>query len=215
MNRLKDRIKIKQTLIPLLLIFSSNYLKLMKKTMLFMLLSVYAISLTAQDGFIGEIRLFAGTYAPKNWAFCDGQLLNVNQNTALFSILGNLYGGDGRSTFALPNLGGLPMDDLEHQDAISKGGGQQVTFTAQNTSGAPVDMYWVDFTGERKLYATIQSGATVTQVSASGHVWLFMQGEALLEAINLNTQAGQQFTIKARAMPRYIICVNGIFPVRN
>jgi microcystin-dependent protein len=198
-----------------MLIFSSKYLKLMKKTMLFMLLSAFAFSLTAQDGFVGEIRLFAGTYAPKNWAFCDGQLFSVNQNTALFTILGNMYGGDGRSTFALPNLGGLPLEDLEHQDAISKGDGQPVTFTAQNMSGAPVDMYWVDFTGERKPYAKIQSGASVRQDSASGHVWLFMQGETLLEAINLNTQAGQQFTIKPRATPRYIICVNGSFPARN
>jgi microcystin-dependent protein len=187
----------------------------MKKTILFVLFSACIVTLSAQEGFIGEIRLFAGNYAPKNWAFCDGQLLNVNQNTALFSILGNQYGGDGRTTFALPNLGGIPLDDLEHQDAISVGGGQQVTFTAQNNSGAPADMYWVDFTGERKLYATIQPGATVTQVSASGHVWLFMQGDAMLEAIKLNTQTNQQFALKARAMPRYIICVQGVFPPRN
>ena len=60
----------------------------------------------AQEGFIGEIRMFAGNFAPKDWAFCQGQLLSISQNTALFSILGTTYGGDGRVTFALPNLSG-------------------------------------------------------------------------------------------------------------
>ena len=53
---------------------------------------------------MGSILLFAGTFAPKNWMFCDGTLLPIMQNQALFSILGTTYGGDGRTTFALPNL---------------------------------------------------------------------------------------------------------------
>lgn len=56
------------------------------------------------DAFLGEIRLFAGTYAPQGWAFCNGQTLPIRQNTALFSLLGITYGGDGTTTFALPNL---------------------------------------------------------------------------------------------------------------
>lgn len=56
------------------------------------------------DPFVGEIRLFAGNFAPIGWAMCNGQLLPISQNTALFSLLGTTYGGDGRSTFALPNL---------------------------------------------------------------------------------------------------------------
>src|SRR5204862_4938184 len=55
---------------------------------------------------IGEIRMFAGNFAPKNWALCNGQLLAISSNTALFSILGTYYGGNGTSTFALPNLQG-------------------------------------------------------------------------------------------------------------
>ncbi|WP_100405647.1 phage tail protein [Bacillus solitudinis] len=58
------------------------------------------------DPFVGEIRLFAGNYAPRDWAFCEGQLLAISQNTALFSILGTTYGGDGKTTFALPDLRG-------------------------------------------------------------------------------------------------------------
>ena len=58
------------------------------------------------DPYLGEIRLFAGNFAPKYWAICDGTLLPISQNTALFSLLGTMYGGDGKSTFALPNLQG-------------------------------------------------------------------------------------------------------------
>ena len=56
------------------------------------------------DYFIGEIRLFAGNFAPNGWAFCDGQTMPISQNTALFSLFGTTYGGDGKSTFALPDL---------------------------------------------------------------------------------------------------------------
>ena len=58
------------------------------------------------EGTIGEIRMFAGNFAPRNWAFCAGQLLSISQNTALFSILGTTYGGNGQTTFALPDLRG-------------------------------------------------------------------------------------------------------------
>ncbi|HBN74310.1 MAG TPA: phage tail protein [Planctomycetaceae bacterium] len=55
---------------------------------------------------MGEIRMFAGNYAPRGWQLCEGQMLNISQNSALFSILGTTYGGDGRTTFALPDLRG-------------------------------------------------------------------------------------------------------------
>ena len=56
------------------------------------------------DPFVAEIRMFAGNFAPTGWATCDGQILPISQNTALFSLLGTTYGGNGQSTFALPNL---------------------------------------------------------------------------------------------------------------
>jgi microcystin-dependent protein len=62
------------------------------------------------DPFVAEIRIFPFNFAPKGWAFCDGQVLPLSQNTALFSLLGTTYGGNGKSTFALPNLqGSAPM----------------------------------------------------------------------------------------------------------
>lgn len=62
------------------------------------------------EPFVGEIRMFAGNFAPRGWAYCDGQLLAVSQNDALFSLLGTIYGGDGRTTFGLPDLRGrIPL----------------------------------------------------------------------------------------------------------
>src|SRR5437868_2425626 len=62
------------------------------------------------EPFLGEIRMFAGNFAPTGWAFCNGQILSIAQNTALFSLLGTTYGGNGQTTFGLPNLQGrVPM----------------------------------------------------------------------------------------------------------
>ncbi|KAA3620859.1 MAG: phage tail protein [Flavobacterium sp.] len=79
----------------------------MKKTILITVFFLFiSLGSYAQEGFIGEVRLFAGNFAPRGWAFCDGQLLSISSNTALFSILGTIYGGDGRTTFGLPDLRG-------------------------------------------------------------------------------------------------------------
>jgi len=61
------------------------------------------------NGYLGEIRLFAANFAPQNWAFCRGQLLAINSNQALFSLLGTFYGGNGSTNFALPNLQGRAL----------------------------------------------------------------------------------------------------------
>jgi len=60
---------------------------------------IFSKSVNAQEPFIGEIRMFAGNFAPRGWAKCEGQLLDISQNSALFSILGTIYGGDGTTTF--------------------------------------------------------------------------------------------------------------------
>jgi len=92
-------------------------------------------SALASEPFIGQITMFAGTFAPRGWAFCDGQLLPISGNEALFSILGTTYGGDGRTTFALPDLRGrLPMGarsgpGLTPRDLGDKEGVETVTLT--------------------------------------------------------------------------------------
>src|ERR671913_1431337 len=85
------------------------------------------------DPFLAEIRIFPFNFAPKGWAFCDGQLLPLSQNTALFALLGTTYGGNGKSNFALPDMqGNTPMhpgqgQGLSLRDLGQIGGAQSVT----------------------------------------------------------------------------------------
>src|SRR5260370_1263480 len=93
------------------------------------------------DPFVGEIRQFGFNFAPTGWAMCNGQLLPISQNTALFSILGTTYGGDGKSTFALPNLQGcVPMGagagpGLSPRDLGETGGPEAGTLLAHEMPG--------------------------------------------------------------------------------
>ena len=108
------------------------------------------------DQFVAEIRIFPFTFAPAGWAFCNGQLMPISQNTALFALLGTTYGGDGKSTFALPDLKGsaaMHPDDGTQFPLGAQGGSQTVTLlqsempvhnhgaqafnTLPGTSGAP------------------------------------------------------------------------------
>ncbi|MGO0063381.1 phage tail protein [Brevibacillus fluminis] len=88
------------------------------------------------DQFVGEIRIFAGNYAPDGWALCDGQLVSIAQNPALFAVLGTTYGGDGKTSFALPNLiGRAPMhhgqgQGLSDRTQGEQGGTRTVTLTS-------------------------------------------------------------------------------------
>jgi microcystin-dependent protein len=106
------------------------------------------------DPFVAEIRIFPFNFAPRGWAFCDGQLLPLSQNTALFSLLGTTYGGNGKSNFALPNMqGNAPMHPgqgpgLSLHDLGETGGSETVSLLeseipshvhAFNASGAPAD----------------------------------------------------------------------------
>lgn len=87
------------------------------------------------EPFLGQIIAFGGNFAPRGWAFCDGQLLPINQNQALFSILGTTYGGDGRTTFALPDLRGRSIVHPGHGPGLTsirlgeKSGRENVTLT--------------------------------------------------------------------------------------
>lgn len=86
------------------------------------------------DQFLGEIRMFGGNFAPVGWALCNGQVLSIAENDALYALLGTTYGGDGQTTFALPDLRGrLPLHQGSGYPAGSKGGAEQVTLTSQTT----------------------------------------------------------------------------------
>ena len=92
------------------------------------------------EPFVGEIRMFAGNFAPRGWAFCDGQLLAVSQNDALFSLFGTIYGGDGRTTFGLPDMRGrIPLHagtgpGLSPRRLGAKGGAEKVPLTVNQLS---------------------------------------------------------------------------------
>jgi microcystin-dependent protein len=104
------------------------------------------------DPFVAEIRMYCFNFAPKGWAWCDGQLLPLSQNTALFSLLGTVYGGDGKSTFALPDLqGNAPMHPGQGQGLSQRflgqiGGSETVTLLE---SEIPVHSHSVRATDER------------------------------------------------------------------
>ncbi len=82
--------------------------------------------------YVGEIRLFAGNFAPAGWMFCDGQLLPISENETLFNLIGTTYGGDGQSTFSLPDLRGrVPVHFGSGTILAETGGAEQVTLTTQ------------------------------------------------------------------------------------
>lgn len=193
----------------------------MKKTLLTLMLFV-SILTSAQEAFIGEIKMFAGNFAPRGWALCDGQLLAIAQNQALFSILGTTYGGDGRTTFALPDLRGRVAVHPGNGPGLSpyrlgqKGGSETTTLTVNNlpphnhsvsvsnpvnddeaTSDDPTGNYPA-VSGENMYTETTNAEGAVPNVTVD------------------NTGGGQAFNnISPYATVNYIICLQGIFPSRN
>lgn len=81
---------------------------------------------------VGEIRIFAGNFAPDGWALCNGQLLSISENEILFSLIGTTYGGDGQSTFALPNLQGRVPIGIGNGYTLSQAGGAETVTLTMN-----------------------------------------------------------------------------------
>ncbi len=112
--------------------------------------------------FVGEIRIFGFGFAPMGWAFCDGQSLPISQNSALFSILGIFYGGDGKSTFALPNLQGATP--------VGFGQGQQSIFDIGETGGA-ANVTLLESEMPAHTHAPAAYDATGDKADPTGSVW--------------------------------------------
>lgn len=170
------------------------------------------------DPFIAEVKIWAGNFAPRNWAFCNGQLLPISQNTALFSLVGVTYGGDGRNTFALPDLQGrAPMHPgngpgLAPRRLGERGGVETVTLTANqmpahnHTLGAQSSPGDLSDPTERSL-ARSSGGFAYHAVDST----VQMDAQALT-----NTGNGQPHNnMQPFLALSFIIALMGIYPARS
>ena len=173
-------------------------------------------------GYIAEIRMFAGNFAPRGWAFCDGQLLSIAQNTALFSILGTTYGGDGRQTFALPDFRGrAPV----HAGA-SQGPGLSSYVLGQQGGTEAVALSVPQLPAHGHLVNAVASGGN--QASPTGNLpaiestgtsldYSNSASNAQMHAGMINsTGSGQPHSnVPPYLCVNFIIALQGIFPSRN
>lgn len=170
------------------------------------------------EPFVGEIRMFAGNFAPRGWAFCDGQLLAVSQNDALFSLLGTIYGGDGRTTFGLPDLRGrIPLHaghgpGLSERRLGSKGGAEKVTLTINQLPSHGHTWQASDGTPQN----TAPAGAGLSKPTAN------IYQSTLANMVNMNAGVIQGVggsRSHTNLMPflciHFIIALFGIYPSRH
>jgi microcystin-dependent protein len=168
------------------------------------------------EPFLGEISLVAFNFAPRGYAFCQGQILPIAQNTALFSLLGTTYGGNGQTTFALPDLRGRlpvgvgPGPGLSPVDLGQVGGSETVTLTQNQL---PAHSH-----GAASTQATGTSTRPSNQFPAAGQAVYAAasDGTTLNAGFIKNTGGGQPVGVKDPFLGlNYIIAIEGIFPSRN
>ena len=173
------------------------------------------------DPFVAEIRIFPFNFAPKGWAFCNGQLLPLSQNTALFSLLGTTYGGDGKSTFALPNLqGSAPMHPgqgpgLSLHDLGETGGSEFVTLLE---SEMPAHNHALFGTNENGTQGTLAAGVTVA-TSIGGTLYQTTTNSNLTN-MHFQSLAPAGGSLPHNNMMPYLtlsfcIALQGVFPPRG
>ena len=167
------------------------------------------------DPFIGEIRIFAGNFPPLNWAFCAGQLLSIAQHTALFTLLGTTYGGNGATTFGLPDLRGrLPVHPGQTVQLGEVAGLEQVTLGANEL---PQHSHALSASSQPANIG-LPAGNRVANTSASGRPLYTNGGATVAMSPAAIEPAGLSLPHENR-MPylamSYIICLEGIFPARN
>ena len=167
------------------------------------------------DPFIGEIRLFPYNFAPRGWAFCNGQVLSIAQNTALFSLLGTTYGGNGQTTFALPDLRGrVPVSSgqgpgLSNYSLGQVGGTESVTL---NTNQMPAHNHQVNVNA---------GGATTSRAngnfpSTGGSYNSATDGSTFNPNAVSNTGGNQPHeNVQPYLTLNFCIALEGIFPSRN
>jgi microcystin-dependent protein len=173
------------------------------------------------EPFIAEVRIFGGNFAPRGWAFCNGQLLPIAQNTALFSLIGTTYGGDGRTTTALPDLQGrVPMHPgqgpgLSTRRLGEKGGVRTVTLTQAQMPNHTHTMQGAPDPGELQV-------PTSSRSLARGLGVLPYQSQAAGNLVSLDTRAlpaaggNQPHTNEQPYLGlNFIIALQGLYPSRS
>jgi microcystin-dependent protein len=162
------------------------------------------------EPFLGEVKIISWNFPPKGWAFCNGQLLPINQNQALFSILGTTYGGDGRVTFALPNLQGRSPVHVGDGIVLGELGGE--TAHTLNISELPAHNH-----------VPVGSSAAPTLPSAAGNLWSPSPGlynstpnSAMNPACITPTGGSQPHeNMSPYLVLNFVIALQGIFPSQN
>ena len=177
------------------------------------------------EPFIGQIKLWGGNFAPRGYAFCNGQLLAIAQNTALFSILGTIYGGDGRSTFALPNLQGRVPIHAGHGPGLSvrtlgqTGGSDSVTLSEAQVPPHTHPPRGIAGQADTQLPANNTSLAQPPAGRGSPGVQAYGPANNLvaMNTVAFEPAGGSQPHVNAqpRLALSYIIALQGIFPSRS
>ena len=160
--------------------------------------------------YVGEIRMFAGNFAPAGWMFCEGQLLPISENETLFQLIGTTYGGDGESTFALPDLRGrIPIHQGNGFILAETGGAEEITLT---TSQISAHSHAMVASGRPGTVSTPQNSV----LARSASVDLYFNGSAStsMNALAVTASGGSQ--PHTNFMPYlcvdFIISLFGIFP---
>jgi microcystin-dependent protein len=173
------------------------------------------------DPFVAEIRTFPFNFAPKGWAFCDGQLLPISQNTALFSLLGTTYGGDGKSTFGLPNMqGNAPMHPgqgpgLSDHFLGESGGSDTVTLLS---SEMPQHTHFLVGDNQDPADTSAPNPTTVFAQSTGAFAYVTPTPPLKQMAFNAITPTGGSLPHN-NLMPyltlNFCIALQGVFPARS
>jgi microcystin-dependent protein len=160
--------------------------------------------------YVGEIRMFAGNFAPAGWMFCEGQLLPISENETLFNLIGTTYGGDGQSTFGLPDLRGrLPIHQGNSFILAETGGAEQITLTTQQI---PTHNHAMVASGNPANQITGQNGVVAAPPSLS--MYYSSSPDSALNAATMTTVGGSQphTNFQPYLCVDFIISLFGIFP---
>ena len=176
------------------------------------------------DPFIGEIRIFAGNFAPNGWALCEGQLLPIAQYTAVFSLLGTMYGGDGRTNFALPDLRGRVVIGVGQGNGLSPyvqgqvGGAESVTLTTQQMPSHSHAVAATEAQSTTDPKGAVPANTQGSTPGAAPKVYgAAPDGKTAMNSAMIGATGGNQpFNIQQPYLViNYIIALQGIFPSRG